>query len=537
MGTGNPRASLFVSLFSLALLSCAGAEGDLVVWTAPSLERIAADAPPGNEPDVHIHAARGETESFQLAIRSSRNTELTLLFTSLTHESGASIGNGSITAYREQYVRVTKSSPDWKGSNRPLPPGWYVDPLNELRPKPHVDSKRSGRSEAVAVPVGAGMNQPVWVDVAVPRDVPAGEYSGTYAVSDGTNTSEGAIKLTVWNFALPTRPALKSSFLIWQADADAASEELLRHRLMPAVSDPKDQRRLIDQYGLSVVNVGEWGGADYGNCRMSAPPALNRLKEKVAAQQKDLVLYNYTADEIGDCRSLFPTIKQWGARLHQAGVNNLVTMAPVQELMDDGTGSGRSAVDIWVVLPILYDKHAEQVAVALKKGDAVWSYNTLVQDAYSPKWLIDFAPVNFRIQPGLLNQSLGLSGLLYWRVDAWASDPWTDVYPKGFAEFPGEGMLLYPLSKNGKSGVAPSIRLKWLRDGVDDFDYVEMLKSCGEGDWALQQVRSVAPNWSDWTQDAAAVEAVRKSLGERLHSIYSEKPGESPACVPAGQRP
>ena len=38
---------------------------------------------------------------------------------------------------------------------------------------------------------------------------------------------------------------------------------------------------------------------------------------------------------------------------------------------------------------------------ALAKGDAVWSYNTLVQDAYSPKWEIDFDPINFRIQPGV----------------------------------------------------------------------------------------------------------------------------------------
>ena len=49
-------------------------------------------------------------------------------------------------------------------------------------------------------------------------------------------------------------------------------------------------------------------------------------------------------------------------------------------------------MDIWVLLPLMYNNSKAHVAEVLKKGDAVWSYNTLVQDAYSPKWLIDFRP-------------------------------------------------------------------------------------------------------------------------------------------------
>ena len=61
---------------------------------------------------------------------------------------------------------------------------------------------------------------------------------------------------------------------------------------------------------------------------------------------------------------------------------------------------------------------AQSYLSALAKGDEVWSYNTEVQDPYSPKWEIDFAPINFRIQPGFINQSLHLTGLLYWSVRA-----------------------------------------------------------------------------------------------------------------------
>ncbi len=40
--------------------------------------------------------------------------------------------------------------------------------------------------------------------------------------------------------------------------------------------------------------------------------------------------------------------------MHAAGIANLVTMTPTPELLDDGSGTGRSAIDIWVVLPVMY---------------------------------------------------------------------------------------------------------------------------------------------------------------------------------------
>src|SRR5262249_17698619 len=153
----------------------------------------------------------------------------------------------------------------------------------------------------------------------------------------------------------------------------------------------------------------------------------SQFQAAVAAQAPGLFLYDYSADEISNCPNLYSKVQQWGYNMHQAGIRNLVTMAPVSELFDDGSGTGRSAVDIWTILPVQYSSSQATINQALAKGDAVWSYNTLVQDAYSPKWEIDFDPMNFRIQPGFLSQSLNLTGILYWRADLWSADPWNDV--------------------------------------------------------------------------------------------------------------
>jgi len=63
-------------------------------------------------------------------------------------------------------------------------------------------------------------------------------------------------------------------------------------------------------------------------------------------------------------------------------------------------------------------------------------------------------------------------GLLYWHVNYWSGeDPWRN--PATFAKDQnGNGSLYYP----APDGPVPSIRLEVLRDGLDDYDYLETLK-------------------------------------------------------------
>jgi hypothetical protein len=195
--------------------------------------------------------------------------------------------------------------------------------------------------------------------------------------------------------------------------------------------------------------------------------------------------------------------------------------------LDDGTGTGRSAVDIWVVLPPDFAAHRAQIEQVLRKGDEVWSYTALVQDSYSPKWEIDFAPINFRILPGFLSQSIGLTGLLYWRVDRWNATSWqaAPVYevPPSANAYPGEGMLVYPGQAVGLPSVLPSMRLKWIRHGVQDYDYVSLLKQLGRGEWALNISKRVAADWHEWTKDPNVLEAARYQLGRELDRLAANR--------------
>ena len=520
--------SLFSVFFvcSAAFSALPVAQGSPVVWTAPSLRRVGMTDAAGSSADVSLSAARGEYESFQIVANGASTglDNVNVTVSDLHGPGGQIIPRTSFTLYREKYMHVTASSPNWKGSNQPLGPGWYADALIPFTDPETGKPLLGARFTAVPFEVKASTNQPIWVDLLVPRSAEPGKYSGSYTVTSNQGNFSGSISLKVWNFTLPAAPTFKSSFLFFQAGTLAAQRELLRNKISPLSTNPADQLLLMKENGLSATQTGPFSGADIGHCSMSPAPSVSQFKSLAAAQQPGLMLYDYSADEIGHCTNLYPTIRQWANNMHQAGIKNLISMSPTPALYDDGSGAGRSAVDIWVLLPVMYEHSKTQVAEVLKKGDSVWSYNTLVQDAYSPKWLIDFDPVNFRIQPGFISQSLKLTGLLYWRIDKWPSDPWNDVNNAGAyssANYPGEGMLVYPGQPVGVKGVVASMRLKWLRDGVEDYDYLQILKGLGKEDLAMQIARSVGPDWTNWTRDPNAIEAARQKLGETIDQIRS----------------
>jgi len=511
----------FSAIFFAA--ACAGARP--VVWVVPSLARVGPEESPGETRRIELWAGRGEYESFQVIVRGPAGglAGATLSASGLTGPNGRNISRANFQLYSERYVHIEQGSPDHGGTNRPLGPGWYADALIPL-----------GNAKQAKVPfdVAEGKNQPFWIDVFVPRTAKAGEYRGTIAV-DGKDGA-GSIKVTlhVWNFELPLRPSLRSAFWIFNdsaskppilyADQIANQRLLLEHKIMPLTVNPGSEREFIDHFGLNISLLKWFDTASNGHCDQPSSPSVAELLSLKRQHQPDLPLYVYLGDEVTQCIDIFPALKQWSRNVRGAGVTPMLTAVPVPDLRDDGAGEGRSVADIGVLLPKQFVSSAADVAAARKQGGQFWSYTAVVQDSYSPKWGIDFSPLNYRIFGGFLSQSQGISGLLYWAVNSWAihaiRDPWNNLVYKENSKGipPGEGWLVYP---SGKNGFVPSLRLKWIRKSIEDYEYVEMLKKAGRGEWALQIVQSIAGDWEHWSQDAVEVENARRKLGEELNRI------------------
>jgi len=111
---------------------------------------------------------------------------------------------------------------------------------------------------------------------------------------------------------------------------------------------------------------------------------------------------------------------------------------------------------------------------------------------------------------GFLPYRYGLTGFLYWRADYYrlGVDPWASA--DGYSvSYPGEACWILPLDDGT---FAPTIRLKWLRDGADIFDYLTM----AGGDYAASVAQSVAPDFTNWSRDPLAIYQARNALGEYL---------------------
>lgn len=536
----NSRWSLplfgLVALLTVILLRLEAHRASPVIWVVPSLVRIGPYDLPGGSTHAELYIARGECRSFQIGIhgtsRNLRNVNVSVA--DLVGPNGHTIPKADLELYREKYVYVARGSKDLGGSNRPGGPGWYPDGLIPFTDPDTQKPIVSAALKAVPFELVAGRNQPIWVDVCVPRESAAGQYRGAVTVTFDWGSSQALILLHVWNFELPVKPSLQSAFSIYNDTTSrppvyysgqrANQQMLLRHRIMPIPVNYEDEREFIDKLGLNIAHLAFYRFASWGNCNQPPAPSVSELRSIRVLHRADIPAYLYVADEISDCTKIFPMLREWAKNAHSAGVLTLLTAIPLKPLLDDGSGSGRSVADIWVLLPKQFVSNPADVAAAIRKNDEVWSYTALVEDSYSPKWAIDFDPINYRILGGFLNQRFGLRGLLYWCVNSWVqapNDPWNRVQNLGpdHSYPPGEGMLVYPGDTVGLSGFAPSMRLKWIRDSVDDFEYIEILKRLHREDWALQVVKTVAPDWNDWTHNPEALESARYKLGQEIDRL------------------
>jgi len=522
-------ATATLVLFSMLYTSCSVGDEPMTVSVLPSLERIGPTDVPGTTSSVSLSGARGEYVDTQIIVRAPVGASLAnvnVTVKDLTGPGGAVISKSNYNLYREHYVTFNKGSLDYGrwATNRPLPPGTYPDPLIPFN-DPETGALLAGNGatlQAVPFTVAAGHNQPIWVDLFIPRGAtasPPGIYTGTISVSDGLSALTVPVSLTVWNFELPLTPSEKTLFFIFdnaRGAVKANQDLLLQHKIMPMrIWNSSFATSHIASFGLNRTDLLYYGAATCTS--MSPAPSVSDIQSQAAKYPPGFSLDIYPADEIGGCTAIYPTIKQWAQNAHAAGVSVVITMAPDPALYDDGGGTGKPAVDHWAMLPRMWPRDLPGIPGTL------WSYNDLEGDTYSPKWEIDFLPINYRIQAGFLNQTQGATGLLYWAVDYWPNEAtvWDNVLigPLSDAYWPGEGILMYPGEKVGTAAPAPSMRLKYLRDGIQDYEYVQLLKNLSQSAFANSVIQPVASSWRDWTQDRVALEAARSQLGQQLDHL------------------
>jgi hypothetical protein len=500
------------------------------VWVMPSLQRVGQTDAPGTTSSISLSGARGETVDTQVIVQGPAGglTNVNLSASALTGPGGVTIPASGVTLYREHYLTVTGTANYGGGSNPPLGSGTYAEPLIPFN-DPETGSSLCGTSavlKACNATITAGQNQPYWIDISVPHGVtntPPGTYTGTISITTAQGNATVPVTLTVWNFGLPTQPSELSLWTLWPPAAGNTTttlgQALMRNKVMGWYDVAANASSDVTNFGLNRSGLdGYYFIGIQCNGSYSSNPSTSQINAAAANFPAGLGLDLYLADELNGCTSDYTAIRTMGANAHAAN-RSVKTMMTINTTDSNLYG----AIDHWVLL----DSVQQWPALPFTGGGDLWSYTSCNAGfGNSPEWMVDYPPINERIQAGFLNWTQGATGILYYRSDGWtagnAIGSWNNVDTTacgGGLGRPGDGVFLYPPGPIASTESAPGIRLKAIRDGIQDYEYAQILKNLGQVPLVNSILLPIASSWSNWSQNPTTLEGARLQLGQQLNLL------------------
>ena len=467
-----------------------------MVWPASNLVKIMRDDPAGiySIQALLLKSAKNETASFQVAIQVAGESlnDIRIETPSLVTSGGKVIDESNITVYRERYTQLKALSISRPGARDG---SWWPDGLIPVE-KPFSLSREDG-------------NCVLWVDVKVPSDAVAGDYKGHISVipSNGSPTKVD-IKLKVWKFALPDVSSLPSAFGLdylspahrdqWRLYADL----LLEHRLTffrgnLSFDDWTPYVDRVPAYRAPVNFVGRDKQSDETVEKVVA--ILQEARKRGGSLWKKHYIYCNDEPQPHDVAALVSFYKKLKSRVE--GVRILLTTKPEERLY--------GLVDIWCPYPDTLD--LDVMRERQRAGDSVWWYHMPLPLYPYPSYQMDADCAGIRIIPWM-TAYWGLEGILYWDTSfehcPWRKDVSADIWNN--PNHNGDGILIYPGDAIGLNKPVPSLRLKVLRDGMEDYEYLQLLRKLVNKKASLKAGRIIKPVPGDWSDPG--MKEIRKYL-------------------------
>ncbi|MFH0964645.1 MAG: glycoside hydrolase domain-containing protein, partial [Planctomycetota bacterium] len=480
-------------------------EGDrLVIFAADSLQKIYRDtAWPADLPKdtLLIELARNEYESAQVVIvpLEERLENVSVACGALSSPEGQ-ISDVQVRPVADCYLPIEGDFG-----------GWRPDVLLKNAPF-EIPEDRLARS--------------VWITVRTALDTPAGVYEGSVTVSaDGAEAVELPVRVRVWDFALPEKCNLptqfnfrpnqvatyyfgeRARFQYWKHFTAPMYREfvkfLLQYRIAVHPYDDfagssksaigylgeetndrgevveldftdydKSMQILLD-HGQDLLYAGCWlrGTLEQKGAywRTFLPKIYAHLKEK--GWDTKAFIYGYDEvppDEVPIVKSHYALIKELAPTLRYLLTYHGADAAPPADEL--------GYADIWVPQGGLYSQ--ELAAARARYGQATWRYIVPGFEIYRPT--SDYRNIFWSLWRDRCQ------GFLYFCTAFWFWGPTpADFNPDGSPKEAflrtkkcGTGIyhLCYPAGSTPEDGLNASIRPEAIRDGLEDWEYLHMLR-------------------------------------------------------------
>jgi hypothetical protein len=513
------------------------------VGVVDSLRTVKPNSAPSGASRARISAARNEFESFQVVVSadtaSLRGVNVSVA-SPLTGPGGA-IPLRNVRIYREAYLDIKQPS-DLEGSR-----GRWPDALI-----PKVDEFYGERRNAFPVNVPAGENRVAWVDVLVPPGQAAGDYTGRLRVTaNGGFSRIVPVDVHVHPFGIPSTSTLQSTFGIdWEQCTAHYGNDCIQNEekgwalkslyVRAGLEDrvslsyleyqppvPGSESAWFRQYALPLIqgktpqnDSKSWlpmllRGARMTSVQVDGDEYLDDWKREAKAGSFESRSFLYACDEPNTDAETWRYCKRQARSARQGwpGLDVLITstiqnadrfdatglidiLVPIVNEMDDKPGIGS---------PYAGNQRSKYNPFLSQPGNRLWLYTSCESHSCSgdsgsdpywrgwPSYVVD-QPASEHRAMGIVSYEYGASGELYFAVDYDLDTAWTDQYDFGGN---GDGTLFYPGTPKRIGGQhdipVDSIRLKRIRDGREDYEYLHLLDRRGERAQAMSVARGLFP--------------------------------------------
>jgi hypothetical protein len=562
------------SFFTIAALlaAAAGSASAAQVWVAPAAQKVrpSVQADASAPTSASLAGAQNEFEAFQIVV-TGQATGVSMAFEGLSDGAGHNITGRDVTLYREAIINVTQQS----GGDGAT--GQWPDAL-----VPDVDPIAGEKRNAFPFNVAAGQSIAVFVDIHAPAATPAGTYTGVVHVTGGV-TIDVPVKMIVWDFAVPSTSTLKTAYgLAWNGPCmghgdggctGGAADLALRARYVQAALD--NHVSIHSPYYTATVSsngTADWTAFDQyagpfldgtANTRLQGAKLTSAVVDGAQTWTQDNgwsqhfankgwspVLFDYACDEP-------PLTCAWSdinTRISYAHGSSPSVQTLVTTTAQSAKANGVAGIDLFTPVINFMDNKPGKTYAGNQRASypaTTWWYQSCMSYGCSgvsssldssgetgwPTMAIDADATRNRSMEWL-SFVYNVQGELYYETTQafFTGDAWTNQYNFGGN---GDGTLFYPgtTAKIGGKTEIPveSLRLKMIRDGMEDYELLNLAKTLGAGTQAMAIASGLFPKTYQATATPAAIDSARAELAALiLHAMGKDQTTTPPVATDGG---
>jgi hypothetical protein len=441
-------------------------DSSLWFWAQPAtLKPDFYEQQPKPGDTIELHLLQGEKQGVNLCLLSSYNTKARISFTGQ---------HTRMALYRTGYMDTRQ-------------PGRYhnVDPYHRIPvegwlPDPLLPVDSTGHHLAQS------RVEPFHAELAMRTDSP-GVYYEEFQVRTEGHSKGIVVRIEQHAVRLPESPLLKTAFSVYGVSKAIYPERyremhrhtletLWEHGISPDLLYRGGGHITLDEIDMYMqITEGQTYSNLYYVYENNADtlseylPELHRLVDTLQARGLRQQFYFYTFDESHNTEE-FLKFREVNQALQKEfpDIETITTAIfyPYPKLKEMVAG-----MDHYCPLTRAFDRHG------LDANEYDWWYICNQPAPPYANWFIESRAIEPRI---LMWQSwqYDMEGFLYWVANRWRDQgPVTDdefpmmrTRPHDYRTVNGDGVLLYP----GQNGILPSLRLKNIRDGIEDYSLLRM---------------------------------------------------------------